>query len=140
MMSEYDNQSAFFAYLRKHEGRDPRLKWGVFAVPNGAWYGRANRYGVGMKQKAQGLKAGVWDVCCTIPSVIQVPNHKLMHQVYHGAWFEFKFGKNKLTEKQKAFGEFVEAQGYATFIPYSWIEAVNDLGGYLGHEWMRVDE
>lgn len=59
MPSEHDAQVAIFTWARMSETRLPALQL-LFAVPNGA------RVSIGhaRKLKAEGLKAGVPDICC----------------------------------------------------------------------------
>lgn len=112
---EHENQAAFFDLLRVNEGKYPFLKW-IYAVPNAALRGKRERSRI----LAEGLKAGVSDVCVPIP-----------RKGFHGAYMEFKFGKNTVQANQKEFMEFVTAQGYTTVVVYSWTAAQEWLEGYL---------
>jgi hypothetical protein len=107
-------QAAFFDVLKLHEKRYPVLKW-IYAVPNG---GKRNVI-TAAKLKREGVKAGVWDVHIPVP---------MYH--YHGAWIEFKAGKNKLTESQKEFRQALTGK-YLFAVRYSVDEALEFLNDYL---------
>lgn len=113
---EHELQASFFARLKLAETKHPFLRF-AFAVPNGG-----NRNVVTASfLKREGVKRGVADVCLPFPR-----NDK------HGAYIEFKAGKNKLTLEQKEFLEFVESVGYYTATVYTIEEAVSVVKEYLG--------
>ena len=45
---------------------------------------------------------------------------------------ERKTKNGGLSTSQVAFGEFIHAQGYATVVAYSWLEAKEAIEAYLG--------
>lgn len=112
-MSEHLSQAALFEAIEKL--RIPGLQW-MFAIPNGGH----RHVRVAMKMKAEGVKAGVWDIFLPIPK-----------GKYHGLFIEMKWGKNKLTDSQKEFGQFVERQGYQTKVAYDWEMALSYLIEYM---------
>lgn len=107
---EDDNQKALFDWANHY----PILNW-MYANANG---GKRNAR-EGRRLKAQGVKAGVWDIFLPLP----------MHD-YHGLFIEMKHGKNKLTKKQSEFGQFVHEQGYLTATCYNWDEARRVITDY----------
>ncbi|MEP7076894.1 MAG: VRR-NUC domain-containing protein [Acidobacteriota bacterium] len=114
--AEHREQSAFFQILALNEKRYPYLKY-IFAVANG---GNRNIITATML-KAEGVKRGIWDVC------IPFPNGKA-----HGAFIEFKAGKNKLTPEQIEFGSAVTDAGHSTTVAYDCMSAIDFVEGYFG--------
>lgn len=117
MSSEHDEQVALFQILSLYDNQYPLLKW-VFAIPNGG----KRHPAVAVKMKAEGLRAGVWDIFVPVPIDDKC-----------GLWIEMKYGKNGLTENQEAFREGV-GEAYAWAVCYSAEEAAQVIGEYLGIE------
>ena len=113
-MSEHQEQVALFQALALH----PECEW-VFAIPNGGYRSKATAVNL----RAEGVKRGVWDI------FVPYPRGK-----YHGMYIELKYGKNKLTPEQETFRPHCEAQGYKTYVAYSWFEAYTAIMDYLGLE------
>lgn len=111
-MSEHDEQATLFQFLSYHQDLEV-----VFAIPNGGWRNKRNAANL----KREGVKAGVWDIFVPIPS-----------GEYHGLFLEMKYGKNKLTDSQKSFGEAVSRRGYKCEVAYSGVEAYKIIIEYLG--------
>jgi hypothetical protein len=89
----------------------------MFAIPNGGLRDKITSSNL----KQEGVKAGTWDVFLPVP-----------RRGYHGLWLEMKAGKNRLTSEQIEFEKNVLAQGYATRVCYSYIEAIEAVTWYLG--------
>ena len=89
-------------------GQVPELHW-VFHVPNGGT--RNMREAV--KFKSMGVKAGVPDL------ILPVARNK-----YHSLAIELKAGKNKPTEFQLQWHEFLRKEGWYVAVCYSWEEAL----------------
>lgn len=70
--------------------------------------------------KAQGLKAGVPDVCILEPVGAK-----------HGLFIEMKYGANKPTAEQKKWLSRLSARGYATAICYSADDAIKIVKEYM---------
>ena len=114
-MSEHDEQVALFNLLGLYERNYPVLQW-IFAIPNGG-----DRHpAVARKMKAEGVKAGVWDILVPVPV-----DEKC------GLWIEMKFGDGRLRESQKQFREDV-GEAFEWAVCYSSIEAAHVIGDYLG--------
>ena len=114
-MSEHDEQVALFEWARYSVNTYPELG-NMFAVPNMGV--RTN----GGKMVAEGMKAGVPDI------FLAVPNHNR-----HGLFIEMKFGRNKMTDEQRAWKEKLEIYKYAHVVCYSWLEAKTQIEKYLEH-------
>ena len=111
---EDDEQKAFMQFCAHNK----ELKW-LFAVPNG---GKRN-VREAARLKAQGLKAGVHD--------LMLPKAR---GIYKGMFLEMKYGKNKLTDKQKEFAIDISAEGYCMLTCYSAGEAIEAVKMYLNLE------
>ena len=114
-MTEHDEQVTLFTLAALHETQYPELAW-LHAIPNG---GLRNPR-VAIKLKAEGVKAGVWDVFLPVA-----------RQGYHGLYIEMKYGKNKLTPSQREFQEFIDRQGYAFVVCYNGETAYHLVVKYL---------
>jgi|SRR5271157_2797169 len=125
---EHEIQSMYFLWVRLNERRHPALQW-THAVPNGGF--RDIR--TARRLKAEGVKAGIWDV------VIPYPARKTKHvsdsccqsECFAGAYIEFKADKNILTKEQRAFEEYA-FKYYDLFVAYDWIGAAQFTERYLG--------
>jgi hypothetical protein len=116
-MSERDEQIAFFDVLKANERTFPFLKW-IHASMNGVHSANAK---TALDRKRQGQKPGISDIFVPIPK-----------GRYHGAYFEMKFGKNKLTSEQIEFGNFVMDKGYYFKTCWSADALIAALEEYLG--------
>ncbi len=127
-MSEAQHQAAFFAFLAVIESRIPEVRW-VFHPANGGMRpatidSRGRRYSVeGRKLAAQGVKSGVPDLWCCIPS-----------NGYHGWVCELKYGHNRLTPEQANWLQALDDHGWRTLVAYTWTAAAVSLLCYLGHD------
>ena len=103
-------------WCRWHENSYPELKL-IFHIPNG---GSRNKMEAA-NLKAEGVKAGVPDLCLPVP-----------RNEHHGLYIEMKWGKNKTTENQNWWLEQLEQQGYKTEVCYGADAALIALTKYLG--------
>ena len=83
-MSEHDEQVKLFQWARMSEGRWPELAL-MFAIPNGG----KRHVAVARKLKAEGVRAGVPDICLAVA-----------RGKWHGLYIELKHGKNKESDSQ----------------------------------------
>lgn len=164
--SESSHQQAFFAYcafasIRGFADADkwafggdieppvgnqkqlPCLDW-IHHIPNGGSRGstakeRAIRGG---KLKAEGVRAGVFDVFLPYPRLKEHPLKIDFNIQYCGLYIEFKKPSEKpvresykggLSDEQISFKNYADAVGYKCEVCYSWIEAVEALKRYLGY-------
>lgn len=93
----------------------PELKW-LFHIPNGGKRNKAEA----ARFKMAGVKAGVSD--------LELP---VARGKYHGLFIEMKYGKNKATDAQEEFIEFVKQKGYLAVVCNGADEAINVLEQYL---------
>ena len=112
---EHHDQVALFRWAGYQSKRLPELAL-MFAIPNG---GKRNKATAG-KLKAEGVKAGVPDIC------LPVANGK-----YHGLWIELKAGRNKPTQPQVQWHMRLSQQGYRVAVCYSWEAARDVIEEYL---------
>lgn len=121
-MSEHDEQVALFhwaAAMSNRPGFEP-LRF-LFAVPNG---GKRDPVTAG-KLKAEGVKAGVPDVC------LPLPRYAPDGTICHGLFVELKVKPNRTTEAQDAWIKYLNETGYLTVVCYGWQEAVKVIVEYL---------
>lgn len=105
--TEHAHQRTFFAWLNveQFKGRHPMAKM-AFAIPNG---GKRDAI-TAAKLKAEGVKAGVADICYPIPL-----------QGKHGLWIEMKKPKvGKVADKQSDWAINMSICGHATTTCYGW--------------------
>lgn len=113
---EHVIQAAFFCGIRFLAKLDPRWGW-IYAIPNGG----ARTLATGKLLKAEGVRAGVWDVF--VP--VKIGDHG-------GLYIEFKADKNTLTTEQKEFGRVMYYQrGYLLYIAYSSQDATDAVQRYF---------
>lgn len=89
----------------------------LFAVPNGGM----RSIKTAARLKTEGVRAGVPDLMLACPK-----NGK------NGLFMEMKQGKGRLSLNQKAMLALLEAQGYATAVPYGFEQAKIAIEKYLG--------
>jgi VRR-NUC domain. len=118
--TEHQEQVSLIKRCEWNRSKYPELAL-LFAVPNG---GDRNVI-VASKLKAEGVKAGVPDLCLPIP-----------RGPYHGLWIEMKKIKGSRTSKvQKGWIQALRGQGYAAEVAKGADEAWNIIVEYLqqGH-------
>jgi VRR-NUC domain len=114
---ERSYQVALIKWGRAIEDAYPVLKL-LYAVPNG---GDRNLY-VARKLKAEGVRAGVADLC--LPAA---------RRGDHGLYLEMKSEKGAATKEQVEFLRSVSEEGYCAIIARGMEEAREALEWYLGH-------
>ena len=118
---EHDNQVALFNILALYEDKYPVLRW-IFAIPNGG----KRHPATAVKLKAEGVKAGVWDIF--VP--VAMGDRQSGYSVQSGMFIEMKHGKNTLTSNQKQFQKDV-GMDYDWATCWSAISASQVIGDYL---------
>ncbi len=113
--SESEEQIALFQWASLMAAKMPELAL-LYHVPNGG----ARCAATAGRLKAEGVKAGVPDLCLPVP-----------RGVYHGLYIEMKVKPNKPTQEQKKWLEALRLQGHMTAVCYGWKEAVAVLEEYL---------
>lgn len=112
---ESSEQVSLFEWCEYSLGKYPQLSL-LFHVPNGGFRSAATAG----RMKAEGVKAGVPDLCLPVA-----------RGGYHGLFIEMKAGRNKPTELQKKWLTDLQEQGYLTAVCYGWEEAARLLTDYL---------
>lgn len=112
---EHFEQVELFAWSRREVRRVPELNL-LFAIPNA---GKRTK-SAGGKLKAEGMRAGVPDLC------LPVPRGK-----YHGLYIELKVEGGRPTESQKQWLNDLAAQGYCACLCVGWEEAKSTIENYL---------
>lgn len=95
----------------------------LFAIPNGGARSKATAG----KLKAEGVKAGVWDLQLALP-VGRVP----------GLWVEMKAGKNTLSPEQREWRDRMQRVGFKCVVCWSWGAAKDAITEYLGAQAPRA--
>jgi len=127
-VAEHDEQVRFFDYVKWGRNRDRRFHL-IFAIPNAG----KRSFRLAAYMRAEGLLAGVPDICCAFPS-----------GNYHGLWIELKHAPpgmqiqtrlRKVSNEQKEFLNRLREQGYATAVCFGADEAIDTLNKYLEGTW-----
>jgi len=105
-----------------HNDRVLQLKW-LHAIHNQG-HGDAIR---GANAKAEGVKAGVFDMFLPVPARLSVYN-----SCYNGLYLELKVGKNKMSSIQTEFADDMTSAGYACECAWGWLNARDKILKYLG--------
>jgi len=114
-VSESAEQIALFQWAALHIRKYPPLEW-IYHIPNGGKRYITTAY----RLKAEGVKAGVPDICLPYPA-----------GVYHGLYIEMKAGKNAATEIQNKWLDGLAANGYLTAVCNGWEVAARLIVQYL---------
>jgi hypothetical protein len=120
--TEHSHQAALFCWMAQHFHIWPELKW-AFAIPNG---GERNII-VASKLRAEGVKAGVSDICIPV------------RRLYAGFYLEMKKPGGKESKEQKQFGEFVVSQGYLYKCADHWAIAADYIARYMDSDMSLID-
>jgi hypothetical protein len=114
-MSEHDHQVCVFDFARLHERAWPELAL-LFAIPNGGLRNKA----VAGKLRAEGVKAGVPDICLPVA-----------RGRYSSLFIEMKDGDKKPTEHQTRWLTNLGHWGNCARICRSADDAIKILKWYL---------
>jgi hypothetical protein len=115
-MTEHDLQVSIMQEVALRANLDPT--WGlIFAIPNGGHRNKA----VAGKLKAEGVKAGVLDLCLPVA-----------RRGYHGMFMELKVGKNKMSAIQQEWYTRLRAEGnYCTVVWDYPASAIQEFEWYI---------
>ncbi len=89
----------------------------VFHIPNGGSRHKAEA----ARLKAQGVKAGVPDLCIPVA-----------RGGYHSLYVEMKAGKGRVSQKQREWLELLSGQGMRAVVCYGADEAIKAIEEYMG--------
>ena len=112
---EETEQITLFRWASYAQMQNEELKL-MYHIPNEGKRSAA----MGARLKAEGLKAGVPDVC--LPTA---------HGGYIGLYIEMKVKPNKPTEHQKQWLRDLRKAGHMTAVCYTWEEAKNLIEEYI---------
>jgi hypothetical protein len=112
--TEHREQTELFRWIQSHLDAFPHWKF-IFAVPNGGKRGKITA----VRLKAEGVKAGVPDICVPFP-----------RGSYHGMYIEMKSVEGRLTATQRLYSDFLKEQGYRHVVCRSAREAKDALITY----------
>lgn len=115
VQAEGIEQTTLFRWAEFAEEQYPELRL-MYHIPN---EGKRSKV-TGAQLKAQGLKAGVPDVCLPVA-----------HGGYIGLYVEMKVKPNRPTENQKQWLRALRGAGHFTAVAYTWEEAKNLIVEYL---------
>jgi len=115
IISESAQQISLFRWAELQSAKYPELNL-MFHIPNG---GKRN-ITTAKRLKAEGVKAGVPDICLPVPKGI-----------YHGLYIELKVNGNKATDNQNRWLAALTAQGYYCTVCYGWEEASEVILNYI---------
>ena len=114
--TESQEQQSLFLWAAYLRGKFPELDL-LYHIPNGGKRGK----GEGGRFKAEGVKAGVPDICLPVA-----------RGGYHGLYIELKRQKgSRLHETQKEWLESLTKQGYYTAVCHGWQMAADVIEKYL---------
>ena len=129
--TELAEQTALFAWAAWNSTKYPFLEKLMFAIKNEEKSGSRI---VGARFKASGVKSGTHDVFVSIP---RREGSYYEARTYHGLYIEMKTKIGSPSKEQIAFGEAVEAVGYAWEVCYGWEHAVRVLEAYLKNHFIQ---
>ena len=115
MDTEHKHQAALFRWAEIQNKRTPELSL-LFAIPNGGLRSKATA----AKLKAEGVKAGVPDICLPVAK-----------GEYHGLFIELKAGRNKPTPTQVQWHARLSYEGYRVTVCWGWKAAREAIEEYL---------
>ena len=113
--TESSEQIALFEWAGFLENQIPELAL-LYHIPNGGHRAKTTA----KRLKAEGVKAGVPDIC------LPVPRGK-----YHGLYIEMKADKNKPTDNQIKWLSELSQQGYFAAVCHGWQAASVTILKYL---------
>lgn len=122
-LSEHSEQCAVFDWAATMAATYPELDT-MFAIPNGG----LRNISVAMKLKAEGVKAGIPDIC--LPT---------SHGGYHALYIELKVKPNKPTEQQLVSMSRLADYGNLCVVCYGADEAIQTIMAYIKADPKLVD-
>lgn len=113
--TESQEQIALFQWVNLNLHKYPLLEL-LYHIPNGG----KRDIGTAKKLKAEGVKAGVPDLCLPVA-----------RGGYNGLYIELKAGKNKPTALQCEWIEGLSKQGYCVAVCWGWEDCIKVIVDYL---------
>lgn len=114
--TERDEQLALLRWIGLMQGKHPCLAL-LYHVPNAS----KRHISYAVRQKAEGLKAGVPDLHLPVP-----------RGIYHGLWLELKRRKGgRVSDRQRWWHERLREQGHRVVVAEGWEAAKDAIEDYL---------
>ena len=127
--TEHGEQCAVVNWCEVHENKWPCLKY-IYAIPNGGHRHKA----VAGKLKAEGVKAGVPDLCLPYPTckriIDRIPYGGELPG-YHGLYIEMKVKGGSVKKHQQEWIDYLWQAGYSVEVAWSADEAIQIIKNYL---------
>lgn len=114
--NEHGEQSAVIEWAETRAAALPALEL-LYAVPNGGWRAK----GTAGRLKAEGVKAGVPDLCLPVA-----------RGGYHSLYIEMKTLAGNPSEKQKQWIARLRQEGHCAEVCYGAADAIERIEVYLG--------
>lgn len=118
MGGEHAEQVALVQWAAWKQGACPALRL-LHAIPNG---GKRDPV-TAARMKAEGVRAGVPDLCLSCP-----------RGGFHALYIEMKVGRNRPSPEQQEWAALLRAEGYRVETCYGWQAAAQVIADYLGIE------
>jgi len=103
------------------------LRW-LHSIPNGAWLGGSNPHALANKMRAEGMTAGIHDLRL---DYVQCDEQVKEYVKCPGLIIEMKKVGNDLTDEQREYQEFMEAQGFESHLCFTWVQAARAIIAYM---------
>lgn len=117
--TESAEQQSLFQWAALQAGAFPDLSL-LYHIPNGGARSKATAG----RLKAEGVRAGVPDLCLPVP-----------RGAHHGLYIELKRRHgSKVSPAQREWLDRLSAQGYDTAVCYGWEDAASTIMAYLRQE------
>lgn len=125
-ISEHDHQVTVIEWCElMAQKKYPMLRW-LYACPNGA---RVS-WKTAKKLKAEGMKAGVPDLCLPYPAYNGI-EYSPPDVKYHGLYIEMKTKGGRVSPEQKEYIKFLLSVGYQVNVCWTADEAIKAIEEYL---------
>lgn len=121
--SEHDIQVALFRWWELWTRQKPHLRPLLFAIPNGG----ARNAVTGARLKAEGVRAGVPDLCLAVPI-----------RPFSGLWLELKKEGGRVSQAQEQMIAALNMAGYLAVIAYGFDGAKGIIEAYLDGRYSRT--
>ena len=121
--AEHREQAALIRWAALHARRYPALRL-LYAVPNGGHRVPA----VAARMKAEGVRAGIPDLCLPVPRC-----------GYSALYVEMKAARGRLTDAQAETLSTLRGEGNACAVCHAWTEAADLIAAYLTGDAARLD-
>lgn len=114
-MDEHHHQIAVMRWAESMSLIKPELRL-LYAIPNGG----KRHWMTGKKMKAEGVKAGVPDMCLPVA-----------RRGFHGLYVELKTPKGRPSPIQRDWIDALTGQGYAARCAYGYRQAIEIIEDYI---------